>query len=125
MSGGIVFRAEGALHFLPGSVALKVVPLPSIAQVPGASDELLGIALVEGAVVPVVSVGKSRSCLLLCAYLGERVGLVGVEVVGTGRFETRPGESLHVEDVVAFGGVARLFDMSAVVAGIQNSRRAV
>lgn len=81
--GGVVFRASGELYFLPASVAVKVVPVPEIARVPGAPAELEGVALVDGQIVPVVAAsgareridqaGKApevRGAMLVCSYLG-------------------------------------------------------
>lgn len=119
MQGGVVFRIDGALFFLPSTVAMRIAPVPRIGRVPGAPPELLGIALVEGAVIPVVSVGSSRASMIVVQYVGERVGLVGLDVVATGRFET-------AHDHVLVGDEhARLLDVSAVIARVRDTRWAV
>ena len=123
--GGIVFRVGEHLHFLPATVALEVLPMPEIARVPGAPPELAGVAVVKGTTLPVVTVGQSRGCLLVCSYLGERVGLLGVEIVATGRFEAREQDTVHGEQVTFEGRPARLFDVSAVVARFRDGRWAV
>ena len=56
--GGVVVRVDGELRFLPAAVALKVTPTPKVTTVPGAPAELVGIALHEGTVVPVVAVAR-------------------------------------------------------------------
>jgi chemotaxis signal transduction protein len=122
--GGIVFRAADHLHFLPASVAVKVMPVPAIARVPGAPRPLVGVALVDGETVPVIEIGPARGALLVISFLGERVGLVGAEVLATGRFETTTA-SVHGEHVVHEGVVARLFDVAAVVAEVRAGRWAV
>jgi hypothetical protein len=119
--GGVVFRTGEELHFLPASVAIKVVPEPEVARVPGAPPEILGAALVDGEPVLVVDAGDARGALLVVSFLGERIALAGVEVLATGRFEALP-ESLHGEHVVYEGRVARVFDVAAVVAGMREGR---
>jgi chemotaxis signal transduction protein len=139
MTGGVVFRVADALFFLPATVANKVLPMPIVTHVPGAPHELVGVALVEGETVPVVAVGVlerrgSRRAnsdrpradnrpMLLCDYLGERVGLVGLEIVATGSFEVAGGSpSDHVMHV---GVRVSPFDVAAVVDRLREGRWAV
>ena len=137
MTGGVVFRVAEAQFFLPATIAFKVLPMPDVARVPGAPEELVGVALVEGEMVPVVAIGEldtraSRRVgsaeqrradnrpMLVCDYLGERVGLVGLEIVATGTFDAEaPGQVIH-------GGVAApLFDVGAIVGRLREGRWAV
>lgn len=119
MLGGVLFRVDAELFFLPATVALRVTSVPPIGPIPGAPPELAGLALVDGAIIPVVSVGASRACMLVVTYLGEAVGLVGLDVVATGRFE-----AMH--DHVVFGDErARTFDVSSVIARVRDTRWAV
>jgi hypothetical protein len=118
-SGAVLFRVGRHLHFLPATVAVRIVPVPPLGRVPGAPNELAGLALVDGEVVPVMSVGGSRSAMIVVAYLGERVGIVGVDLVATGRFDA-------VSDQLVYAGEhARLFDMSALIARVRDTRWAV
>ncbi|MCW5837689.1 MAG: chemotaxis protein CheW [Labilithrix sp.] len=124
--GGVVFRAGEELFFLPASIAMKISPIPEMARVPGGPLELRGVALVGGVMIPVVDVVEGpdagpAGAMLVCAVLGESVGLVGIEVVATGRFEAGegPGE-------VKFGDeTARTFDVAAVIARVREGRWAV
>jgi hypothetical protein len=127
--GGVVFMAGEHLAFLPATVALKVIPMPEVARVPGAPRELAGVALVDGETIPVVRVlggtaPASGGALLVITFLGERIGLSGVEVLATGRFESM-AESAHGENVVHEGRVARLFDVAALVSKVREGRWAV
>ena len=96
MKGGVVFRVGEARYFLPATTASKVLPMPAVARVPGAPVDLVGVALVEGEMVPVVDLGVSDAPpsrravtqarphtahrpMLVCTCLGERLGLVGLE----------------------------------------------
>jgi hypothetical protein len=119
MQGGVVFRTGTGLFFLPATVAQRVVPVPAVGRVPGAPPEIAGLALVEGQMVPVVSVGSARTAMLVVSYLGDRLGLVGVDVVATGRFEVVGDQVVHE------GSHARLFDVSAIVARVRDTRWAV
>ncbi len=137
LTGGVVFRAGGASYFLPATVASKVLPMPGVARVPGAPADLVGVALVEGEMVPVVAIGEldgrgsrrppttgrpraDNRPMLVCVLLGERVGLVGLEVLATGFFT--PAEP---EGVVYGEAVIPLFDVGAVVARLREGRWAV
>jgi chemotaxis signal transduction protein len=136
MKGGVVFRVAEARYFLPATTASKVLPMPGVARVPGAPADLVGVALVEGEMVPVVDIGgdppPSRRAvttarprtdnrpMLVCNCLGERVGLVGLEVLATGLFETADGESVVYE-----GQPAPLFDVGAVIGRLRDRRWAV
>lgn len=137
MIGGVVFRIGEERHFLPAAVASKVLPMPDVAPVPGAPAGLVGVALVEGDMVPVVAVGEverrgsrrptttgrpraDHRPMLVCVVMGERVGLVGLEILATGFFApAEPDGVMHDDAVVP------LFDVAAVVAGLREGRWAV
>lgn len=130
--GGVVFRARGELFFLPASIAMKVMPAPEMAHVPGGPRELRGVALVDGDMIPVVELGEAASrptaatpesatAMLVCAVLGERVGFVGVEVVATGRFQVD-----DVTGALKLGDeTAHPFDVTGVIARVREGRWAV
>ena len=80
--GGLLLRVDGELRFVPSSVAVRVVALPPVTRVPGGPASLLGIALHEGAVIPVVALGPTRGAMVVCEHEGELLGLVGAEVLG-------------------------------------------
>jgi hypothetical protein len=125
--GGIVFRVAGELWFLPATIAIKVLPVPEMATMPGAPPELRGVALVDGDMIPIVDVveePRASVCgaMLVCAVLGESVGLVGIEIVATGRFQAAD----HTEMAVKHDGeIARAFDVAAVIARVREGRWAV
>lgn len=134
--GGVAFRVAGELYFLPASIAMKVSPIPEMARVPGGPLALRGVALFEGNMIPVVDaldvldvleeqpsgeVREPTGAMLVCAVLGESVGLVGIEVVATGRFET--GE--RAGEVNVGGETARTFDVAAAIAKVREGRWAV
>jgi hypothetical protein len=118
--GGVALRIDGELRFVPAPLAVRVAPAPRVTAVPGAPAELLGIAVHEGAVIPVIAVGVARTEMVVCQHAGELLGLVGGEVVGTGSFgvvEDRP-------DLVVVGGArARPLDVAALYARVQSSAR--
>jgi chemotaxis signal transduction protein len=140
--GGVIFRVDGELFFLPASIAIKLLPVPEMAPVPGGPIELRGVALVDGDMIPVVDVGgeamlsdrpsnvrareirsSPRGAMLVCVVLGEHVGFVGLDVVATGRFEvdptTRVGELRYGDEVV------RPFDVAGIIARLREGRWAV
>jgi len=133
--GGVMFRVGGDLRFLPASIAMKVMPTPEIAPIPGAPPELRGVALVEGDMIPVIDVlaepipssrrrmqaRMSGGAMLVCFVLGEPVGLVGIEVVATGRFEVELGTS----EPRLGHEVAQPFDVAGIIARVREGRWAV
>ena len=127
--GGVLFRVGEQLYFLPAAIATKVLPMPRVARVPGAPTALVGVALVDGEMVPVVAIGDLHARgsrrppsgerpradnrpMLVCTYLGERVGLVGLEIVATGRVGPQEAN-------------AEVFDVGAVFSGLREHRWAV
>ncbi|GAC1537006.1 MAG: hypothetical protein NVS3B10_29120 [Polyangiales bacterium] len=137
LTGGVVFRVAEQRHFLPASIASRVLPMPGVARVPGAPGDLVGVTLVEGEMVPVVAIGEldgrgsrrppptgrpraDNRPMLVCVVMGERVGLVGLEIVATGFFAPAAPEG------VVYGNAAvPLFDVGAVVARLRDARWAV
>lgn len=123
MHGGVVFRRSApgtspGLAFLPATIAMKVMPLPSLAPVPGGPPELRGVALVDGDMIAIVTGGALESdAMLVCAVLGEQVGLVGIEVVATGKFEAAEGG-----DVRYGSEIARAFDVATLIAKVREGR---
>lgn len=125
--GGVLLRIARERHFLPASIAIKVLPMPVVARVPGAPPDLVGVALVEGEMVPVVAVaelvptrsGRDNRPMLVCSYLGERVGIVGIEVIATGKFT---GDETAIEHE---GERVAAFDVAAVLARLKEGRWAV
>jgi hypothetical protein len=116
LAGGIVLRVEGTLCWLPATTAVKVAPPPRIARVPGAPSELLGVALHEGVILPVIAIGSERGDLVVCSHMGELLGLVGGNVVHAGLLE--PVKE-HPELVVLKGQRAKLLDVAAIYARVQ------
>jgi len=116
--GGVVFRVGEKLAFLPATIALKVMPAPAIARVPGGPHELRGVALVDGDMIAIVAASAASSdAMLVCAVMGEQVGLVGVQIVATGRFEAVDGGDVRHGDELA-----RPFDLASLIARVHESR---
>ncbi len=106
---GVVLRAGGAEHFLPASTAARIVPRPVVTAVPGSA---LGMALVEGRVVPVIDVGSEDGDLLLCDLDGDVVALRGVQVLSAGAYDG-DGAGANVD-----GRRLSTFDVAAAVRGV-------
>lgn len=113
--GGVVFRVGEELFFLPATVAERVAPVPKMGRIPSAPPDLCGLALVDGEMIPIVALTGSRTAMLVVSYLGDRLGIVGVDIVATGRFATQHDRVVHE------GEHARLFDVSAVVARVRDT----
>lgn len=111
-----MLRVDGELRFIPGGVAVRVAPPVKVTAVPGAPPNLLGIAMVEGTVVPVVAIGGARADMIVCQHAGELVGLVGGEVVRAGRFDLADNRA----DVVVNGERVRQLDLAQVYARVQT-----
>jgi len=118
--GGVLLRIEGQLFFVPSSIAVRVAPPPRVTPVPGGPAELLGIALHEGTILPVLSVGTRRGDMLVCQHAGELLGLVGGEVVHSGAFNPAAEKPHMVEHQ---GQLARPLDVAAIYARVQAGTR--
>ncbi|HEY6460369.1 MAG TPA: hypothetical protein VIY73_09465 [Polyangiaceae bacterium] len=118
--GGVVVRVDGKLRFLPASQAIRVTPAPRITPVPGAPVELVGIAVHEGVVLPVVAVGPARGEMIVCQHAGELLGIVGGHVEHTGSFDV-VGERPELVDVG--GEAAHPLDVAALYARVQAGAR--
>jgi chemotaxis signal transduction protein len=118
----VLVRLGAELHFVPASVAAAITPAPHVTRVPGAPEGLLGAALHDGDVVPVIAVGPadaaaSSTVMLVCSYLGEKVGLLGATIVGTGLYDV---DSSAPDAVRHDGETARALDLAALYARVQG-----
>jgi hypothetical protein len=114
--GGLVLRVGEALWFVPASMAVHVAPTPRITPIPGAPDDLLGIALHQGAIVPVLAIGAERAEMVVCQHSGELVGVVGGRVVRSGSFDVVPDRP----ELVQFEGQqAPPLELAALYARVQ------
>ncbi len=126
-----------ALAFVPADVAVRVTALSSLTAVPGVRPPVTGIALADGAVVTVLSIGEAagRSApgiaagerrsyepgedwivpgadrAVLCNLGGFEVALTGATVLATGVFDAAPGGDgvLWRSDVVPVIDVRALY----------------
>jgi chemotaxis signal transduction protein len=100
--GGIVLRVGEKNAFIPANVALRVANVPQMTRVVGAPPELLGVALYEGAILPVISIGEARERMVVCEHAGELLGLVGGVVVKSGMVaDADAGEALDIAAIYA------------------------
>ncbi len=113
-------RVDGALCFVPASVALRIAPPPRVTPIPAAPPELLGIAPYEGTIVPVIAIGSARREMIVCQHAGELLGLVGGEVVRSGTFDAVPG---RIDVIDHEGQRAQVIDLPAIYARVQASAR--
>jgi|SRR5690606_24211692 len=115
--GGLLVEREGQLGFLPASVAQCLVDDAVVTRVPGTQ---LGMTLVAGRVVLVLSVGEpapSPSPLLLCELAGELVAVAGLRVLDVGLFEATGG------GVRVGHQVAAALDLGAELARLSQTTR--
>jgi len=118
--GGVVLKIGEELRFLPASVAVRVAPSPRITSVPGGPAELVGIAVHEGMVVPVIAVGDARDEMVVCQHAGELLGIVGGRVVQSGTFDVVAG---HPELVQVDAASVRPLDVGTLYARVQTGAR--
>ena len=118
--GGLLLRVYGTLHFVSAAVALRVAPPPRVTPVPGAPPELVGIAMHEGAIVPVVAVGPQVGQMIVCHYGGELLGVVGAEIVSTGLFDVATEGTERIEHE---GETVEPLDLATIYACVQSGAR--
>ncbi len=116
--GGLVFAVSAderprRTFFLGADIAVKLAPRPQIARVPGSPPGLLGLALHDGAILPLLEVGRDRATMILCLYRGEQLGLVGAEDVESGVFTAEDGGGVQVD-----GKTIPAFDVGEIYARV-------
>ncbi len=111
--GGLVFRVGARRQFLPADLALKVVPRPLIARIPGAPPGLLGLALAEGVILPVIELDREGGAMIVCAHHGERLGLVGAVDIASGMFSASDASGVLCE-----GETVRELDLEELYARV-------
>jgi len=115
-ASGLIVDIEGTRRFVAASLAIRAVQRPPVTPVPGAP---LGIALVDGLVVPVLELGPDPAELLLCQVQGQLVALAGIRVVRSGLFRT-------LEDAVELDGKRiRVLDVEAELRSLEQRVGAV
>jgi hypothetical protein len=116
--GALLLLVAGEGRFVPASIAVAVASAPPITRVPGGPPGLIGVALHEGVVVPVLSIGPARREMVVCSCNGELVALLGGEGFETGVFETHDAWP----DVVQHRGVAfAALDVSGLYAEVERA----
>ena len=104
--GGLIVRRGGKLHFIPSSVARRVVTRPAVSRVPGTE---LGLSLIQGRIMAVIALGPSPgnggADLVVCDVQTDSVALSGLEVISSGVYDRsadgvlRDGQSVPELDV--------------------------
>lgn len=85
---GVVVGIGDKLFFAPAVAARIVTEQQPITPVPGTA---LGMTLIDGRVIPVITVGSDKGPLLLCEEAGERVALTGLTILGSGSYPPADG----------------------------------
>jgi hypothetical protein len=116
----VLVHVDSAFYFVPASIALRVASPPRITPIPGASPELLGVALCDGVIVPVIAIGPERREMIVCQHAGELVGLVGGKIVHTGTFDVVPG---RLDTIEYEGRRAESIDLAAIYGKAQAGAR--
>lgn len=116
--GGLVLRAAGKMYFAPIAIVVKVVSAPRVEPIPGAPPALAGVALVDGEAIPVLTLGPGRGPMLVATWLGERLGLVGLDPVASGTFPTDPASP---QGVIHAGEPVPALDLAELCATVQRS----
>jgi hypothetical protein len=117
----VVVRVGPELRFLSAHSVRRFVPPPTISDVSGTG---LTMALVDGQVLAIISVGPRGSAVTVCEVGGELVGLLGVDPEEVGFFESQgSGVSFRGKDVPVLD-VAELVRASARGAAEQHEAEA-
>jgi hypothetical protein len=109
--GGLLMRSDQGLHFIPADVAQNLVPEPEISDVPGTG---IGMALVGGEVLPVLSLGSRQGAVVVCEVRGERVAFSGLTPEAAGFFDALPG------GVRVNGELAPELDLAEIRASVEK-----
>jgi hypothetical protein len=83
--GGRLGTTEGpALAFIASTVVRFIRYDVTVSRFPGS---VLGMALITGRIVPVISLGKETNALIVCELDGEAIAFSGLEPIRSGFFE--------------------------------------
>jgi hypothetical protein len=113
LRGGLVFKVDGLRVFLRAELAVKLAPRPQIARLPGAPRSLLGLALSDGVILPVIELGVDQGSMIICVHRGEQLGLVGMENIVSGMFPAGEGAGVIVQ-----GEAVPPLDLEEIYTGI-------
>ncbi len=91
--GGAVIETERGRFFVAGTQARFVVAPARVTKVPGSR---LGLALIDGRVMSVLSLGKKGAHMLVCELGGQLIALSGLTVLRTGEI----GDPLETLDLM-------------------------
>jgi hypothetical protein len=80
-AAGLLVRSRGELAFLPASIIRAI--RHDVVVTPYPNSEL-GMALVAGRVMPVLSMGDDGRALIVCDVEGELIGISGLEPIQSG-----------------------------------------
>jgi hypothetical protein len=97
LRGGLLFKVDGKRWFLAAEHALKVAPRPQVARFPGAPVGLLGLALSDGVIVPVLELGPHRGAMIIYVHRGEPLGLLGAADIESGMYSAGNGLAVTVD----------------------------
>lgn len=82
-AAGLLVLNQGQLAFIPASVVRFIRYDVVVTPFPGTK---LGMALLGGRIVPVVSLGSHQRALVVCDVEGETVAVSGIEPLKSGFF---------------------------------------
>ncbi len=83
-AAGLLVQCGGQMAFIPAAVVRSVRYDVVVTQFPGTE---LGMVLLAGRIVPVISIGPSGRALVVCDIDGETVAFSGIEPIRSGFFE--------------------------------------
>lgn len=83
-AAGLLVRRGGQTAFIPAAVVRFIRYDVVVTPFPGTE---LGMALLAGRIVPVISLGPSGRALVVCDVEGETIAFSGIEPLRSGFFE--------------------------------------
>ena len=83
-AAGLLVRNKGQLAFVPAALVRFIRYDVVVTPFPGTE---LGMALLGGRVVPVVSLGPGERALVVCDFDGETIAFSGLEPLRSGFFD--------------------------------------
>jgi hypothetical protein len=96
-ASGLLVRFEGRPAFIPSTMVRFIRYDVVVTQVPGTE---LGMALLGGRIVPVITLGPEGKALLVCEVDGEAVAFSGLEPIKSGFFEGNDHQPLDADGAI-------------------------
>lgn len=106
-ANGLLVRYREQLAFIASTVVRFIRYDVTVSPFPGSS---LGMALITGRIVPVISLGKETKSLVVCELDGEAIAFSGLEPIRSGFLEGTDQKPIEAGEAVPEFPIREIID---------------